>query len=244
MSSINLDFNLSAMADRLFAEQRLLPLAGKIRRVHELHSLTADLKMALDSLSILVSEILNRSEADSRQKTLEASLLNNAIVMYARATKTSSDERKGFDIRSKFSEEQLVVHAEICDLRDKAVAHFGSGGSYSGQWQDDVVVFHLRDDAASTSALTVRQTVDRELVGRAYCQVKIAFDIMNAAYVDKHEEMWMAFDKMVADDPINFIMTEVFRHPFDLDLFAKSSSFAADFRSVIDAKKRRGGIGW
>ena len=116
MTSINIAFDLSALADRLIAEKRLQPIAGLIRRVRDLHSLTSDLKQALDSLDILISELNRNDEAGDKQRILESALLNNAIIMYARATRTTSKERAVFDIIPKLNADQLVVHNELYEL--------------------------------------------------------------------------------------------------------------------------------
>jgi hypothetical protein len=128
-------FNLTALSERLLKERRLKPLAGKIRRLKEIASMHADLMMArecLDALHVSLGEPPDTS--DMRRSVTEASLLSNAVVLYARATKTTSDERRSHDLRAKFSAEEKIVHRELCDLRDKAITHFGSGGSYSGEW--------------------------------------------------------------------------------------------------------------
>ena len=54
MTCPDFTFNLTALADHLFEERRLLPLADKIRRARDLHSLSADLAMALESLDALL----------------------------------------------------------------------------------------------------------------------------------------------------------------------------------------------
>lgn len=138
-------FNLTALADRLFAEKRLLPLADKIRRARDLHSLSADLAMALESLDALDALLKVPTATDDFGKIItESALLSNALVLYVRATKTTSNERGGFDLRSRFSEEEKVAHEELSDLRDKAIAHFGSGGSYRGEWQAELVILQFK----------------------------------------------------------------------------------------------------
>src|SRR5207244_13652667 len=99
-----------ALGERLFAEKRLLPLAGKIRRARDLHSLSADLAMALESLDVLDALLKTQTANDDYIKIItESALLNNALVLYVRATKTSSEQRGRFDLRSRFSEEERIT---------------------------------------------------------------------------------------------------------------------------------------
>lgn len=71
----------------------------------------ADLMMAHECLDAL--DALSGGDDMTRSIT-EASLLSNAIVLYARATKTKSKERKDYDLRAKFSPEEKIVHRELC----------------------------------------------------------------------------------------------------------------------------------
>ncbi len=168
-------YNLTALADRLSAEGRLLPLAGKIRRARDLHSLCSDLVIAIETLDAL--DILMKSSSEDECLTkiaMESALLNNAIILYARATKTTSKERKNYDLRSKFTEEQKMVHKELCDLRDMAVAHFGNGGSYSGEWLAELVILQFDGSSAKPGVVTRRIAISKSLVSRVRGQIEVA----------------------------------------------------------------------
>jgi hypothetical protein len=110
-------FNLTELGDRLLAEKRLLPLAGKIRRARDIHSLSADLMMAIESLDALDVLLAAPTAPEGLGKIItESALLNNALVLYGRATKTTSQIRGGFDLRSRFNEDERVVHEELSDF--------------------------------------------------------------------------------------------------------------------------------
>src|SRR5450755_4067621 len=179
-------FNLTALADRLFAEKRLLPLADKIRRARDVHSLSADLAIAIESLDALDVLLKAPTANDDFEKiTTESALLNNALVLYARATKTSSQERGGFDLSSRFSAEERVTHKELSDLRDHAIAHFGSGGIYKGEWQAEVVVLQFKGEDAKPGVVTRRQMVDGKLAKRARKQIEVAHVLLRALSLEK-----------------------------------------------------------
>jgi hypothetical protein len=223
-------FNLSALADRLLAEKRMLPLANHIRRARDLHSLSTDLVMALESVDALEAELATAADPDDHRKLItESALLNNALVLYVRATKTESRERRGFDLRSRFSADEKIAHQELSDLRDHAIAHFGSGGSYDGEWQAELVILQFSGADSKPGVVTRRQTIDRNLVKRARRQIEAALGLMRTVYHEKLEEITASLDAAVAADADFY--EEVAAHPLNFDLFMKSAEAADAARS-------------
>jgi len=226
-------YDLTALSERLFEEGRLQPLAGKIQRAQDLASLHADLIMAgecLDALDALIAQ--PTAEDDFAKNITEASLLSNAVVLYVRATKTESDERRGFDLRSRFSTEQKIVHQELCDLRDKAIAHFGSGGSYAGEWKVERVVLDVTDAAdARVAVATRRKTVDRKLAERARAQIEAARRFMRDLSGEQINDVTEELNKVAAAD-IEAINTDLRRHPINLPVVLTSPEAAADARAA------------
>lgn len=234
-------FNLTGLAERLIAENRLLPLAYKIRRARDLHSLTADLEMALESLDALDALLTTpAANNDLGKVATESALLNNALVLYVRATKTTSEERGSFDLSSRFSAEELNTHRELSDLRDCAIAHFGSGGSYDGEWQVEAVVLQLNGKQAKPGVVTRRKAVDRKLAKRARKQIEVAHALLRALSLQKLDEVTDALNKAV-DENAEF-HTEVKRHPLNLDLFLASSDAGDVARSSFDHGYMKGSV--
>ena len=234
-------FNLSGFANRLFSEKRMLPLVGRIRRARDLHSLATDLVMALESLDALHVELkVEADPKDHRKLITEAALPNNALVLYVRATKTGSQERGGFDLRPRFSEPEKVVHQELSDLRDHAIAHFGSGGSYEGEWQAELVVLQFNGAEARPGVVTRRQTMDRNLVRRARGQVEAALRLLREIYQEKLVEVTAAIETEVAKDPEFY--REIGSHPLNLDVFMKSSDAADAARASFDSGYAMGSV--
>jgi hypothetical protein len=234
-------FNLSAFAERLFNEKRMLSLAGKIGRARDLHSLCTDLVMALESLDALEQQLKVPADPDDHQKLItESALLNNSIILYVRATKTESRERGGFDIRSRFSASEKRVHKEICDLRDHAVAHFGSGGSYEGDWQAELVILQMKGDEAKVGVVTRRQTVDRNLVERISNQSKHALLILRDVYNERLNDITSEINKAVEADA-NFYR-EILPHPLNLDVFLKSTTAADAARGSFGTGFAKGSV--
>ena len=225
MTSDTATYNLTALSERLFAERRMLPLAGKIKRARELHSLATDLVLALESLDALDALIAAQSDGEDWKRVVtESALLNNAIILYVRATKTASDERGRCDLRSRFTQDEKLAHSELTDLRDGAIAHFGSGGTYSGEWQAELVVLQRNGEDMKPGVVTRRQMLDRKLVGRVRRQVAVAYGLMRTLSLEKLEEITVELNKVAADDP-NF-HKELLQHPLNMSVFLTSAEAA------------------
>lgn len=226
-------YDLTALSERLFAEGRLQSLAGKIQRAQDLASLHADLVMALECLDALDALLARPSAEDDFAKNItEASLLSNAVVLYARATKTTSEERRGFDLRDRFSAEQKVVHQELTDLRDKAIAHFGSGGSYMGEWKVERVVLDATDPQdVRVAVATRRKTVDRSLAERARQQIEVACALIRGLSELQINEVTVELNKVATED-IDLINQDLRRHPINLPIVLTSPEAAANARAA------------
>lgn len=241
MKNVDATFNLSALADRLSNEKRLPQLVGNIRRARDLHSLASDLDMALESLDAL--DHLMDAPPTGGKLSLEitqSALLNNAIVLYARATKTVSDERTGFDLRARFNDDQKLLHRELCEIRDKAIAHFGSGGSYTGEWQSEVVILQRRGDAAKTGMVTRRQTFDKNLAVRARGQIQLARDLFRTLGMERLGEVTGQLTREAQNNPA-FIL-EVEQHIMSLDAFLASSDAADEARNSFENGFGKGSV--
>ena len=226
-------FNLTALSERLFAEGHLQSLAGKIQRAQELASLHADLMMAIETLDALDALTATPAAPDDFARSItEAALMSNAVVLYARATKTKSDERNDFDLSSRFSPEEKVVHQELVDLRDKAIAHFGSGGSYLGEWKAELVVLEasVKGDGR-VGVATRRKMLDKNLVKRARVQIEKACTLMRGISREKVDEVTDELNKLAAEDIVQ-INKEIHQHPLNFPVFLTSPDAAEVARSA------------
>ncbi|SEH15066.1 hypothetical protein SAMN05428974_1343 [Sphingopyxis sp. YR583] len=198
--------------------------------------------MALESLDALDMQLMQPTDPDDHIKLItESALLNNALILYVRATKTDSRERDGFDLRARFDEGQKRVHKELCDLRDSAIAHFGSGGEYGGEWQAELVILQFKGSEAKPAVATRRQTVDRKLAHRARKQIELALGMMRALALDRLGEITEALNAAAAADPT--FSEEIGRHPLNFDIFMKSSVAADAARaSFSEGGYTKGGI--
>jgi hypothetical protein len=179
--------------------------------------------MALESLNAL-DNFLGSPSNDMRQVITEAALLSNAVILYARGTKTTSRERKNFDLISKFTDEEKTVHAELCDLRDSAIAHFGSGGSYRGEWQVELVVLQFKDGEGKPGVATRRKAIDKLLLQRARKQIETAHAFLRSEALAKLGEVTVELNRAAEHDPEFY--KEFEQHPLNLPIFLASPNAA------------------
>ncbi len=137
MNSLDPSFDLIALADELKRARRHPDLEKAIRRAFDVASAYQDLseaEMALNLLSRLTTESSkNDSINDSDLTTIAGGLTTTAIVHYARATDTKPIQRKKWFGIDKLNSTDKVMHKEIMALRDKEVAHYGTGRFVDGE---------------------------------------------------------------------------------------------------------------
>lgn len=226
-------YNLSALSERLMADKRHGRLAGAIKEAVRYHSLRTDLIMAEESCAAL-SDLLAMVRGDQHQSITESALLCNAIVLYARATHTKSGGRDPIDLLHRFTPEQRKVHDEINGLRDQAVAHYGSGGSYQGEWKNEIAILQFKHpEESKVGVATVRLAVDRKLTKRIRDQIAVARSMVDEITGGKLNLVTDEINKIVAAEPD--FHREVGAHPLNLSLFLKDTKAAESARAAFDS---------
>lgn len=214
--------------DLLAAAQRMpakyAKIAGMIRAASSAHSIRTDLETALDMLTALDTTLtVARSANGSRSWAADASLglINAIVVLYVRATKSSSRHRRAIDFRKHYNEDQLELHARLCRLRDDAIAHFGPGNEYGGSpWQIEAVFLPVdrRDDAkimtGSRRVIEQRQLQD-ELLKQLHRALMIAEKEAQRRISDLTDEL----NSSLADDELRNLLWD---HEIDLVDFFES----------------------
>lgn len=215
-------FNLSALADRLESEGKHAPLVGLIRKARDLQSAHTDLKIASDALAALTNDLLTSTGPNDHQRQImQMSLLHLAIVQYARATKTTSNKRRTYDISSKLNAQEKTIHEEIVDLRDDAVAHYGTGKNFGGEWQSELLILDVDDVGGRVACLGRRLLADRLLAARMAGQVNRAKDILAERFSEVQGEVLKALKSTE-------LLKEVGQHPFNPTPFMGSERNAQD----------------
>lgn len=144
--------DLTAIADRLRATKRHRKLVGLIDRAAAAGTIREDLAEAgrcLDEIERLQAERDEpEDEVDPREVTVTGALFSHAVVLYARATFTASEQRRGLLGEDHLSPELRVAHRAVKKLRNAGIAHYCRGEHLvDGPLVREAVVFTFwRDD--------------------------------------------------------------------------------------------------
>lgn len=234
-------FNLSAFADHLIETGQKSRLAWTIKNAVGLQSISVDLRMALEACDALEFSLdTPMNQLPEYRETSEAALMNYIVLLYARAAKTSSEERKQFDPRAHLTPEELTVHKELCDLRDLAVAHFGGGGSYVGNWVREFAILE-GGEMPRAGVVSRRQIIDRFLIRRARAQIVRVIEIVDPIVMERIEGITAALSAEVNADPK--FRDEVHRYPINMDVFLGSAEQAVEMQSTPNGGRARGNFG-
>lgn len=184
--------NLRELASRLADTHN--KISRKIIQLSDLSSIKVDLCFADDQIRLLsgVREAALRSEAGTADQIVPMALLMSSVVLYVRATKSKSDHRLTFDIRTKFSDEEKARHIAICALRDDALAHFGPGaGEGSDALQQDGIfaIFDQEHGALQIATMSRRKVIDLSLVDLIILQIQRAILIVEQQIQKRREEL-------------------------------------------------------
>lgn len=191
--------DLVAFSDSLTDEHKRL--RGLIRDVRDTHSAYSDLRVAAD-LAGRAIDLANVAGQLPPQLVEDhtLALLSTAIITYSRATSTTSDHRKTFDLRSRFDENELRDHNLICKLRDDGFAHYGPGGLELGTAiRDDRLILPAGDQhVIFASKHFVRSNSLAHVVRR---QAQRAALLTLRSVRDRESAMVQALNAETAKDP-------------------------------------------
>lgn len=206
-----LAIDLEAAATALKAEYGIV--ARLIQQTSDAHSIYTDLATAHDMVCTLPSIIqAAKREAASPNwaSNCALALLNTAIMLYVRATKTSSRHRRSFDMRSKLDAEQKIVHDKLCALRDDAIAHFGPGHLRDNlTWQIEGIFIPLdRPDDLKIMTGSRRIFQQQELQDEFKLQLERALDIAKAEVNRRNSRLVDSLNSHIGDKRLLAILHE------------------------------------
>lgn len=232
--------DLVAAAEALPLEQS--KLKGLILRLRDAHSIKTDLMLANDFVSSMrvIHDAASRSGAGDAAENSYLALLYTAIVLYVRATKTSSRHRRSFDFVKLFDAEQRVAHKTMCDLRDEAIAHYGPGGSYRGApWQAEGVFIPIGPKSdGNIMTVSRRLVINPQLAAMIGRQVHRALMVAERMTQEKDEAVAAEINAIANTDPT--FLDELRRSSTTLGEFFDSQDAADDVLSGPRVGYRRG----
>lgn len=231
--------DLLSLKETLPKEQR--KLKGLIERLSSANSIKTDLQIAcemMDSLEEALKEAETSSELGVRtwQGNAALALINSAIILYVRATKTSSKHRRTLGFVEHFSEEQKQAHAHLCSLRDDAIAHFGPGATLGGQTWHTEAIFVPLDVRYDLRILTASRRLlkQRQLQELAKKQISAALEIAEKETMLRNSAVVAELNTLSSDS--DFVASTV-QHHIDLSTFFLSEEEADKVLSNRSGKR-------
>jgi hypothetical protein len=197
---------------------RYKKISGMIVACSSAHSIRSDLDTAFDMLRAQSEAlVIAKRAAGERSWASDAALalINTVVILYARATKTSSKHRGTIDFRSKFSDIEVQRHEAICKLRDDAIAHFGPGDEYGGPpWQIEAVYLPVdRPDNLKIMAGSRRIIEQKQLQGLLKSQVHRALIIAEQEARKRISALTEELNENAADGELRDLL---WKHEIDL----------------------------
>ena len=147
-------YDLQGFAKTLPVGGEYKKLRGAISRLATAGSAHADLALAATHFAAGVALETARSQTD-KHNALTHSIsanFNFALILYARATQTSSNHRAALNLHHRFDEDEKHDHRMLFALRNDAVAHFGPGPESVKGWSKDGALLRVSSDGSLSVA--------------------------------------------------------------------------------------------
>lgn len=145
MSEPSLRIDLSAAAEAWTGLGAKEARRLVVRCVNQ-NSAMMDLKAAIRCMEILAAiDATAGGIQNNEDGLLGQALFTHALIAYVRATH-SSGPRGPQDITAGLTVAQKAQHKALCDLRNKAVAHFGPAATPKGPMYDERLVLRMAPD--------------------------------------------------------------------------------------------------
>jgi hypothetical protein len=203
---INTVYDLSALMVALEIEGPPTELTEAIRRAADVSSAHRDLDEALAAIKLLRRLTSGWDETrieDSDLTTIVGSLMTATIILYARATITSSDARRPWFGEGRLPRVLRPTHDELIRLRNKEVAHFGRGHPVDGTpLLEEALVLRPFDPVHPIGHLSSRAHNRAALARRTEELVEAVLKIALQSANKRHTEVFMIIEKLAASgDP-------------------------------------------
>jgi hypothetical protein len=177
-------------------------LAKIIMQARDAHSAHTDLASAFDMITAM-PEASHAAEGGVKWANHAVpALMASAILLYARATNSSSKHRATLDLHSDFSNEEKNEHDWICNLRNDALAHYGPGENFNGAaWHQEMVMLPLdRPNDARILMASRRVAASPEVVSRVKKQVHRALILAQRVIQRRDEALVDEANKAMTSD--------------------------------------------
>ncbi|RWQ37047.1 MAG: hypothetical protein EOS20_13270 [Mesorhizobium sp.] len=208
-------FDLTAVLDELDAVQHE-DLIRAIKVFYAAESVELDLMDVAASVKLL--EDIDKAAAEETSHIGNA-LLTHAVIVYARATHTTSRSRFNAGVTGAYDGALKAKHLEMVELRDQCLAHFGPG---KDRWYDERIIY---TEAATGDGLTAtysRTNFSRAVIENLDALLAAAIPFVKARQHDRADELGRVLHE---SDKQTWELID--KHPFDMEAFFKTPGMNA-----------------
>lgn len=194
------------MAADLLRTGRHKKLVAAIDRAFSTNSAFQDLKQARDSLTLLKritsSDDWKEPFSTHEAGTLAGSLFDSAIILYARATETTPVGRRPWFGHSKLDIAQRELHKAVMWIRNKELAHFGSGRPVDGAPMTEEAIAMFDHGSKVGVAYRASRSRNRGQFAKDFsCLVASVANLAEAASKARLQEAHYELGQALASDP-------------------------------------------
>lgn len=195
-------FDLGEFANRLARKGETRSLSNRMLSFLDASSAHADLVFAQE----LIHAFFTQDSDNDHIAAINAALISQIVLLYARATIVSSrpakavfaaSSRRTFDVTRYMSSEEKIRHEEIKLLRNESVAHFNRDTHVRGVlWAKEkliMVAARVFGESPKIGVVSTRLSFDQEIVTLLVEQVKVGLRVLGEIWNEIHQECWNAF---------------------------------------------------
>lgn len=198
-------YDLEAFAKTLPVGGQFKKIRGAIARIATAGSAQADLSLAAAHFAAGVELELAKGNFEPNSALIHSisANFNFSLILYARATQTSSNHRPSLNVQDRFNEHEKNQHKMLFALRNDAVAHFGPGPEgVNKSWSKDSAVLRVSPDGALSIATPYVRKGHMLVVNDALdALIPIASSIVSAILSENHDVFHGEYERLVSDRP-------------------------------------------
>jgi hypothetical protein len=228
-------FNLTkALSGLSLKDAKYGKLVRALRNLAAARSVNTDLSEAKEALEVAGRAKIQNFGSVERDVAIQVeALFVHAVLLYCRATHSSTRARHRIDVLGQYSAELKTDHKRITSLRDSVIAHYGSEDEISGSWNSDHVVQHLRPDGFTLSYPQFRVAHKAETTRALSRLVEASLTYIENYGLEKQNEVVSELQQMAADGRL---LSLIRSQPFDeKSYFGFSNPPGSNDRIVVPA---------
>lgn len=171
------EIDLRQAARVLGRDRRFKKFADLVSRYFDVVSARLDIEYAQKQLGLGATisnpgtqPLLEERRQDEGQALTVGALVTSAIILYGRATQTTSKHRRPIPIVSRYDDQQKAAHDRLLRLRNDAIAHYGPAEDHiDGYWAREKITLSVGGEGPTLhhrySRANYRQNVMIDLAG-------------------------------------------------------------------------------